>query len=103
MRTILMLPAAVVSVAAVVGGICAWMGAQDIAIDFFNAARPEVALWAVRSGAIALIALAQMILLTGIIRRIYHHDTFDAVFGLTCAAVFALATVSAIACGVAGR
>jgi hypothetical protein len=62
-----------------------------------------VAQWAVRSAAVAAIAGAQIILMSWLIGRIYRRGTFDSVMTFAATAVLALAAVSAIACGFAGR
>lgn len=87
----------------VVFGLWAWQGAGDIAIESWHAARPDVAAWSVRSGAVAAIAAAQAILVSLVAGRVYRRGAFDAVVGLTAGAVFAIASVSAVACGLAGR
>jgi hypothetical protein len=87
----------------VVVGVWGWQQAQDLVLDHWNAARPELAESAVRSAAIALVALAQVIVLIFVAGRIYRRGTLDSVLTLTAAVVFALASVGAIACGLAGR
>lgn len=103
MRAILLVPAVLLCVVSVVAGLWVWQQAQDLVLDYANAARPEVAEWAVRSAAVAAVALAQVILLTFVVGRVYRRGTLDSILALTSAVVFALATVSAIACGLAGR
>ena len=90
------------AVAVVAGGLWACQQAQELAWDW-GVSRPEVAAWAVRSAGIAVIAAGQVILILGVSGRIYRRGTIDALVGMTSAAVFALACVSAIACGLASR
>jgi hypothetical protein len=87
----------------VVVAIWGWQEAQNLVLDHWNATRPELAEWAVRSTAIAIVALAQIILLTSVAGRIYQRRTLDSVLTLTAAVTCALASVGAIACGLAGR
>src|SRR4051812_44005126 len=94
--------AALVAGAMVVGCLWAWDQAQDLVLDW-GVQRPDVALWAVRSLAVAGIAVAQMILMVLVCGPIYRKGTFDAVVRFASAAVAALAAVSAVACGLAGR
>jgi hypothetical protein len=98
-----MLTVAAICGALVLLGLYSWQHAQDLVLDHWNPGRPDLAEWAVRSAAIAGIALAQVVLLTGVAGRIYRRGIFDSVLALTSVAVCALASVSAIACGLAGR
>jgi hypothetical protein len=100
---ILAIPAAVVAAATVVAGMWAWQQAQDLVLDYGAAGRPDIEAWAIRSAAVAAIALAQVILLTLVVGRFYRRGVFDAVLALTSVIVFALATAGAVACGLAGR
>ena len=103
MRGISILFSALLSGGLVVAGIWAWQQAQDLVLDHWNAGRPELAEWAIRSGAIAAVALAQIIVLTFVAGRVYSRRTMDSVLTFTAGVVFALASVGAIACGLAGR
>lgn len=103
MRTTLTLQAIVVSAALVVAGLWAWQGAQDVVLDHWVAARPDLAQWAVRIAAIAAIALAQVILAAFVAGRVYRRGILDSVLTITAGIVFALASVGAIACGLAAR
>jgi hypothetical protein len=102
MKPIALFLVSVLSAAAVVAGLWAWQQAPDLVLDW-GAGRPEVAQWAVRSAAVAAIAGAQIILMSWLIGRIYRRGTFDSVMTFAATAVLALAAVSAIACGFAGR
>jgi hypothetical protein len=95
--------AALFAAGLVIVGLWAWQSAADIAIEYWSAARPEVAAWAVRSGAVAAIAAAQAILMSLVAGRVYRRGMFDAIVGLAAGAVFAISLVSAVACGLAGR
>jgi len=86
----------------VMTALWAWQGAGDLVLGW-EVARPDLVEWAVRSGAIAIFAAAQLVILFLIAGRIFRRGTFDVIVGFTAAAVFALASVSAIACGLAGR
>ena len=65
--------------------------------------RPEVARWAVYSGAIALMAAGQVVLVTCVVGNLYDRGTFDKVFKLLAASVLMISLVSAVALGLAGR
>ena len=103
MRATSILFSALLAGAMVLAGIWAWQQAQDLVLDHWNAGRPDLAEWAISSAAIAIVALAQIIILTFVAGRIYSRRTIDSVLTLTASVVFALASVSAIACGLAGR
>ena len=94
--------AGAIAIAMIVTGFWIVQQAQDVAWDW-GSSRPEVTMWAIRSGGIAAIALAQAILVVAVTSRVYRRGTLDSLLGLTSIAVFALACVSAIACGLAGR
>ena len=103
MRVMSILFSALVAGAMVVAGIWAWQQSQDLVLDHWNAGRPELAEWAIRSAAIAAVALAQVTVVTFVAGRIYSRRTLDSVLTFTAAVVFALASVGAICCGLAGR
>ena len=92
----------VAGVALVVAGLWACQEGRDLALDW-GATRPDVAAWAIRSAAIAAIALAQVLFITCVTARIFRRRVFDDVLGFAGGVVFALATVTAVACEVAGR
>jgi hypothetical protein len=102
MKTIALLTAALISALTVAAGMWVWQQAPDLVLDW-GFGRPDVAEWGVRSAAVAAIAAAQLILLTLVVGRIYRRGTFDSVLAFAATAVLALASVSAIACGFAGR
>jgi hypothetical protein len=101
-NAILLMSAAVLAGAMVVGGLWAWQSAGDLALDW-EVGRPEVTAWAVRSAAVAAVAAAQVILLAVVGGRLYGRRTFDAALTVAAIAVFALASVGAVACRLAGR
>jgi len=94
---------AVASVVLLVAGLWAWQHAAEVATDG-AAARPYVATWAVRSAAVAAAAAAQAVLLVAVVGRVYgRRGVIDDVLRLTAVLVFAVALVSAVALGLAGR
>jgi hypothetical protein len=88
------------SVGLLVAALWVWQHAGDVVAD---AARPEVALWAVRSAAVAGAAVAQVIGLTFVVGALYDRDRFGDVLRGAAAVMSGIATVSAIALGLAGR
>ena len=98
---------AAVAVGLMVLGLWAWQHAAEVATDG-GAARPYVAKWAVRSAAVAAAAAAQAVVLVVVVGRVYGRrgappGAVDAVLRLTALLVFAVAAVSAVALGLAGR
>ena len=91
-----------VAVALMVAGLYAWRHASAIAGDW-NATRPYIAAWAVRSAAIALASIAQVVLLTLVVGRLYPRQLVDEVLRLAAGLVGTVALVSAVALGLAGR
>ena len=68
-----------------------------------EAARPEVVGWAVRSGAVALAAGAQLVVLTWLVGAFYRRDLLGDVLRVSAALVCTIALVSAVALALAGR
>ena len=103
MRAVSLFGGAAVSIALLVLGLWAWQHSAEVASDG-GAARPYVAKWAVRSAAVAAAAAAQAILLIAVVGRAYNrHGVLDDVLRLSSILVFAVALVSAVALGLAGR
>ena len=92
--------AAAFAAALMVASLWAWQEAPHLA---FEADRPDVAMWAVRTTAVAAAALAQAVLLLFVVGRIYRTRGLDIVLRVLTAAVFTVALVSAIALGLVGR
>ncbi len=92
--------ATAMAIAMVVAGIWAWQSAFRFAD---GTTRPDVTLWALRSGAVALAAVAQVILMTFLARVFYPRDGFSAFLRMAAGLVAAIAMISAIALGLAGR
>ena len=91
---------AVTTVGLMVLCLYGWQHASELA---GQAGRPYVAKWAVRSGAIAIGAAAQVILLTLVVGRLYRRQLLDDVLRLTAASVIAVALVTSVALGMAAR
>ena len=98
----IVVPAIVIAGVMVFAGLWAWQGAGEWILDW-NVTRPEVAVWAVRSGAVGVIAAAQVILLAVVGARLYGRGRMDSAMAFTAGAVCAVACVSAVAFGLAGR
>lgn len=76
----------------------AWQSADDIAS---GASRPDLAIWAVRCGAIGVAAAAQVVVLT-VVRK-SGRDLFADVLRASAAVVFTLGLIGAVVLAVAGR
>ena len=87
------------AMAMIVAALWAWQSALSLSA---TATRPDDTLWAVRSGAIALAALAQTILLTFVVGRIYRPDLFGGLLRIVSALIGGAALVCALALGFAG-
>ena len=83
-----------------VAALWAWQTGPHLA---FDADRPDVVLWAFRSAAVAAAALAQAVLLLLVLGSLYRRRRLDVALGVTTAAIFTIALVSAVALGLAGR
>ena len=83
----------------VVGALGLWQHATGV---FPHVARPEVMTWSVRCAAVSLGALAQVVLLGVVLDRAYGTERGGAVVQWLAGMVGAVATVSAVALGLAG-
>ena len=101
-RMTTMVCGAAAGMALVVAGLWAWQEGRDLVLDW-GATRPDVALCAVRSAGIAAVALAQVLFITCVTARAFRRRVFDDVLRFAGGVVFALATVTAVACGLAGH
>ena len=91
---------AIAAVLLVVAALWGWGRAGQIAE---NAHRPLVAVWAVRSGALAALAAAQMLVITCAVGALYRRGPVDEMLRLLAGLVATIALVSAVALALAGR
>lgn len=89
-----------VSMILMVIALRAWSQAANWSM---NASRPDVASLAVRSGAIALIAIAQGVALIWVVGKLYQRRLADDLLKLAALGVTAIALVAAVALGLASR
>jgi hypothetical protein len=94
--------AAIMAMILIVAALWAWESAPDLASDM-QTSRPQAAIWAARSAALATAALAQTILLYFVIGGIYPRRALDDALRLCFGIACVLACVSAIALGMAAR
>jgi hypothetical protein len=94
--------AAMMAVLLIVAALWAWESAPDLASDL-QTGRPQAAIWAARSAALAALALAQTILLYFVVGGIYPRRALDDALRLCFVIACVLACVSAIALGMAAR
>jgi hypothetical protein len=94
--------AALVAAALVAVALWTWESAPDIAADM-QTSRPDAALWAARSAALAAAALAQSVLLHFVIGGLYPRRAMDDALRLCFGVACVLACVSAVALGMAAR
>jgi hypothetical protein len=102
MRVLRMIAATAAAVALVIVGLWAWQAAADL-VSQWPVDRPEVTIWAIRCGAIALAALGQVLVLRFGVRAIYRRRALDDLLGITSAVACVIAAVSAVALGLAGK
>jgi hypothetical protein len=96
----LQLTGAFAAILLVVAALWGWGRAWQIAE---NAHRPHVAVWAVRSGALAALAVAQVLVITCAVGALYRRRPVDQMLRLLAGLVATIALVSAIALALAGR
>ena len=91
---------AILSAALMVLSLWAWQAGPHVA---FDADRPELALWAVRTASIAAAALAQGVILFMVVGNIYRPRALDVILRVLATAIFLIALVGAVALVVAQR
>ena len=94
--------AAVVAAGLVAASLWGWQHASRVA-DAWAWARPDIAEWAVRSVAVAVAAVAQLLLATLVVGAYYRRGWFDRLLGVGAGLVLGAALVSAVALGLASR
>lgn len=94
--------AAVIAAVLVIAAFWTWESAPDLASDM-QTGRPEAAIWAARSAAMAAAALAQTILLYFVVGGMYPRRVLDDALRLCFGIACVLACVSAIALAMAAR
>jgi hypothetical protein len=88
------------SVGMVLGGLWCWQHAADVVM---GCSQPGIAAWGVRIGGVALVAAAQMLAMLMVVARIFRRDATTRALTWGATAVWMLASVSAVALGLAGR
>lgn len=90
----------VVAAALMVVALWAWREGTELVVAHDC---PPAVLWAVRAAAVALVALAQGVLLVAVVGNVYRVRSADLVLRVLTATVFAVSLVGAIALVIAGR
>ncbi len=94
------LTGALAAICLVVAALWCWGRAWQIAE---SAHRPDVAVWAVRSGALSALAAAQVLVITCAVGALYRRRPVDQMLRLLAGLVATIALVSAVALALAGR
>jgi len=92
--------AAVIAAGLVAASLWGWQHANHLADAW---ARPDVAEWAVRSAAVGVAAVAQLLLATLVVGAYYRRGWFDRLLGVAAGLALGVALVSAVALGLASR
>lgn len=85
-----------VAIVLVIAGLWGWVGAAGLSE---HASRPEVAFWAIRGGAIAAWAAAQVLTMTFVVDALYKQDRIGEWMRLTAGLVCTAALVGALGLG----
>jgi hypothetical protein len=101
-RAIIIVAAAIAAIGMMVAALWAWAGAPDMVADW-DVLRPDQMLWAIRSGAIAAAALAQVVIFGVVAGQIFPRRNADQAIVIVSAAIFAIALIAAVMLGIAGR
>ena len=96
----MMLIGVIAAAALMVAALWGWQNATWLVSE---TARPDVAGWAVKCGAVCAAAGAQVVVMTFVVSAIYRRDVVGEGIKLAAALVFTVALVGAIALGVASR
>ena len=92
--------AAVIAAGMVAASLWGWQNAAAVAGEW---GRPDVAEWAVRSAAVCVAAIAQLLLATLVVGGYYRRGWFDRLLGVGAMLLLGVALVSAVALALAGR
>jgi hypothetical protein len=90
------------AVAMLVLALCLWQDAELAALKW-NASRPAVLAWSIRSAAIGLGTGAQVLALSVLVHGVYRRDLISDILRFAGLLLVMIAGVSAIALGLAGR
>jgi hypothetical protein len=101
-RSVLIALGAILTVGLVVVGLWGWHEAETIAMRVGWESR-VIGAWAVRCMAVALVSVAQAVLLALVVERVYRTDAVCATARLSALWVCTVCVASAIALGLAGR
>src|SRR6476646_1488155 len=96
------LVAVAAAIGLVIAGLWGWQAAADL-VSQWAVARTDVMVWAIRCGAIAVIALGQLLALRFAVGVSYRGRAMDDLLRLSSAVACAIALVSAVALGLAAR
>ena len=101
-RVLLTVLGAVCAMGLVVAGLWGWQQAEGV-VTWVGWEKRTIGAWAVRCAAVALVAVAQTVLLSVVVERVYRRDAVCRVMKMTALFVCMVCTASAIALGLAGR
>jgi hypothetical protein len=90
----------IVTIVMVMAALWAWQNASGLAEEW---AQPNVAVYAVRCAAVALVAGAQIVLLGFVVGRLYRSSWADGLWGVLAAGVCAVSIVSAVTLALVGH
>lgn len=86
----------VIAIALVIGGLWGWTSAVRLSS---HAGRPELAAWAVRGGAVAALAAAQVLGMTFLVDSIYVRDRASEIMRIAAGLVCTAGLVGALGLG----
>ncbi len=93
---------AVWTIGLVILGLWGWQHAEAV-VSRVGWEKRAIGVWAVKCMAAALMVVAQAILLSLVVERVYRRDPVCAAAKLSALLLFMVCTASAIALGLAGR
>jgi hypothetical protein len=103
MRRVLMtLLGVILVVGLLVAALWGWQRAESV-VTWVGWEKRTIGAWAVRCAAVALAAVAQAVLLSAVVERVYRRDAVCSAMKLSALFVCMVCTASAIALGLAGR
>jgi hypothetical protein len=99
-RWIVIVAAAIAAMGLIVAALWAWQGSADMVADW-DVVHPARMLWAIRSGAIASAALAQVVIFGVVAGQVFPRRNGDQAVVIVGAGVFVLAVIAAVILSIA--
>jgi hypothetical protein len=101
-RAIAILLGAAWSMGLLILGLWAWHDGTAI-VKRMEFSRPVTEMWAMRAGAVSVVALGEALLVLLVIGNVWRRDRLTDVLGLLASVIFVIGGATAVTLGVMGR